>query len=381
MRTGSDVGLNGLGGTVARRGAQPTTDGLVLHVIPADLARGAQTRAREMRDALDGETSRHRVLSIFETTDAAGLADHSIGADARSRSHFISIAALRSLRKHFAAEQPSVVVAYGSESLRYAALARRGSTQLVYSKTGVIEENLSRTRLRYHGWLARHADHVAAVSSETAEEAAAILHVPRERITMVSNGRDPSKFTPGRPPEQPRPRLLWVGHVTATKRPDLFLEVVAELRSRDLDFAATLVGDGPELERLRPRARAAGVELLGRRVDVDVVMRSADIFVFTGERSGEGLPGVLIEASLCALPIVTTDVPGARDVVIHDLTGYVVNRTAAAVAHRVASLVEDEQLRQDMGQHGRHRSKDLFTVASSAARWKALLNDLLATDA
>lgn len=360
---------------------RPPAKAVIIHVVPADLARGAQTRAKEMRDALEDEHTLHRVLSIFSTPDPAGLVDDALEVTVGRHSRQFSVGAIRALRRYLAEEQPPVIIAYGSEALRYCTLAKPSASRLVYSKTGVMAENLSWLRLSLHRWFARNADHVAAVSSETAREAETLLNVPGRRITMVSNGRDPEKFAPAAATNRPHARLLWIGHVTATKRPDVFLDVAAELRSRGFDFDATLVGDGPELDGLRERARSAGVELLGRRHDVDEVMRSSDIFVFTGERSGEGLPGVLIEASLSALPIVTTDVPGAKDVVSHGSTGLVVgDGTVASMADGVARLLEDEHRRQDMGRKGRRRSTELFTVASSAARWRALLADLVATE-
>ena len=60
---------------------------------------------------------------------------------------------------------------------------------------------------------------------------------------------------------------------------------------------------------------AHGVELLGPRSDVPELLRSADVFVFTSLPTGEGMPGVLIEAGLSGLPAVSTPVPGAATVV------------------------------------------------------------------
>lgn len=349
----------------------------VIHVVPADLARGAQKRASELRRSLDDGQLAHRVLSIFAVPEPAGLVDQSLSVRPMRRSMFVSPLALHRLRRFLVCERPAVLIAYGSEALRYCSLVRPRSIQLIYSKTGVMDDAARMPRVRAHGWLARGADHLAAVSTETADEAARLLRIPRDRITMVSNGRDPDEFHPA---EDRRPgpvRLIWIGHLTQTKRPDLFIGLVAELRRRNHDLEAFVVGDGPTLDTLREPASAHGVVLMGRRHDVAERLRHADIFVFTGQRDGEGLPGVLIEASLSGLPIVTTDVPGARDVVADGKSGFVAPRTTAGLADAVERLIQEEDLRTRMGAEGRRRSEESFTLAASAERWRAVMASVI----
>ena len=68
----------------------------------------------------------------------------------------------------------------------------------------------------------------------------------------------------------------------------------------------------------------------------------------------EGAPRVLIEAAACARPIVTTDVPGCRDIVIHQENGLLVEaKNASALAESIARLAADPGLRQRMGKRGR----------------------------
>ena len=57
------------------------------------------------------------------------------------------------------------------------------------------------------------------------------------------------------------------------------------------------------------------IEVLGRRSDVPEILSQADVFLFTSLEEGEGMPGVLIEAGFAGLPVVTTEVPGARTVI------------------------------------------------------------------
>jgi glycosyltransferase involved in cell wall biosynthesis len=201
------------------------------------------------------------------------------------------------------------------------------------------------------------------VSEEMVEEARELLGVP---ALLIPNGRDHEQYVPG--PGADPPRAVFVGELNPAKRPELFCDVVREVRGHGTQLDAIVVGDGP----LRPRLR--GVELLGRRDDVPDVLAGSDLLVFTG-KGIEGMPGVLIEAGLCGLPVVTTDVPGARSVVEDGVTGFVVADPVELVEH-VDRLARDAELRRRMGAAGRERCLERFTVEASARRWRALLDAL-----
>lgn len=72
---------------------------------------------------------------------------------------------------------------------------------------------------------------------------------------------------------------------------------------------------------------------------------------------GEGLPLALAEAAAAGRPIVTTDTPGCREVVVDGVNGFLVPvGDSAQLADRVAQLLADRELRCRMGQAGRERA-------------------------
>ncbi len=92
------------------------------------------------------------------------------------------------------------------------------------------------------------------------------------------------------------------------------------------------------------------------------------------------MPGVLIDAGLAGLaglPVVTTDVPGARDVVVNGETGFV--RDPAdheGLVSAVASLCEDASLRDRMGRAARGRCTTRFSLQASVGAWRDLTLEL-----
>jgi glycosyltransferase involved in cell wall biosynthesis len=82
------------------------------------------------------------------------------------------------------------------------------------------------------------------------------------------------------------------------------------------------------------------------------MLASANVVCLPSYR--EGLPTVLIESSASARPVITTDVPGCRDAVDHNITGLLVNpRDVPALANAIRKLVTDPALRLKMGVAGR----------------------------
>ena len=352
----------------------------VVHLLPLDAARGAQAYARSLRDALAADGDEHRTMTLFASSPAALRADLSLNVPAgRWRAGGFDPRAAIRLRRALLALAPDVVVAHGGEALKYAALVRRPGVRLVYLKIGLTEVRL-RSRLQGHlyGILAGRADAVVAVSDEMKEEAVRLLRLPAERITVIPNGRDPGLYRPGDGRSAGEPvRLAFVGYLAPAKRPELFCDVVRSLRERGYPVDAVLIGDGPLLDSLAPRARTAGVKLLGRRGDVGALLSNCDVLLFTGT-AWEGMPGVLIEAGLCGLPAVTTDVPGARTVVEHEETGVVVGLDdREALVEGAARLVADPELRRRMGAAARGRCLERFTIQASARRWQAVLDGVL----
>ena len=83
---------------------------------------------------------------------------------------------------------------------------------------------------------------------------------------------------------------------------------------------------------------------------------------------GEGVPKALIEAAASGRPIVTTDVPGCRDIVRHEWNGLVVPpRDVTALADAIGRLIEDRELRTTMGRRGRSLVENEFALGRVVA--------------
>jgi glycosyltransferase involved in cell wall biosynthesis len=100
--------------------------------------------------------------------------------------------------------------------------------------------------------------------------------------------------------------------------------------------------------------------------------------VFPSRPAGEGMPGVLIEAGLSGVPVVATDVPGVRTIVVDGETGLIVpERDGAGLTTAVARLLDDDALRLRLGTTARQRCVEQFSIESVCRIWSGLIEPLL----
>ena len=104
------------------------------------------------------------------------------------------------------------------------------------------------------------------------------------------------------------------------------------------------------------------VEWLGRVEDMPALLSQAAIIVYPSYY-GEGIPRVLLEACAAGRPIVTTDHPGCREAVTHDLNGLLVPiKDVNATMMAIEKLLNSRVLRDDMGELSRQRAVNEFDI-------------------
>jgi glycosyltransferase involved in cell wall biosynthesis len=186
------------------------------------------------------------------------------------------------------------------------------------------------------------------------------MGVPEDRLRLIRGaGVDTEVFTPvlESPPEPVTvllsARMLWAKGVGE------FVEAARLLTQAGVKARFVLVGDpdpgnpaSVPVTVLRAWHGENGVEWRGHRDDMPGVFHTAHIACLPSYR--EGLPKVLLEAAACGLPIVTTDVPGCREIVRDGDNGFLVPvRDAQALAVALRSLINNAALRAKMGQRAR----------------------------
>jgi glycosyltransferase involved in cell wall biosynthesis len=163
-----------------------------------------------------------------------------------------------------------------------------------------------------------------------------------------------------------------------------FLEAAVELGTRFPQAYFLLVGErlpsdhDASIEReLHDAQKILGARLVapGYRADVAELLGAMDLFCLPSYR--EGMPRSIIEAMMMDLPVVATDIRGAREEVIPGETGLLVpTRDAAALTRAMETLVSDPERSRQMGRAGRQRALGLYDERRVIARQIEIIGTL-----
>lgn len=145
----------------------------------------------------------------------------------------------------------------------------------------------------------------------------------------------------------------FIGRITQIKRPDRFLDVVADVKLRGIDLHFIVAGAGELLQYCQDRAEYENlpVTFLGWREDVETVLAAADFVLLTSDN--EGTPLSLIQAGMVGIPVVATNVGSTNEIVVNGETGLLSDLSVGQLADAVAKVATDSALRAKMGTAGK----------------------------
>lgn len=157
-----------------------------------------------------------------------------------------------------------------------------------------------------------------------------------------------------RDPQNPRRIIGVVGEISYEKGHRFLLEGFAKVHQRHPDTLLVVVGNNREdyVLKMRDYAKELGIAediaWAGYRGDIEHVMRAFDIYVCPSLR--ESLPLTVLEAMAAARPVVSTNVGGLPEIMVHEETGLVIPpKDSDAIASSVLRLLDSPQFAMEMG--------------------------------
>ncbi|NLX97683.1 MAG: glycosyltransferase [Rhodopirellula sp.] len=212
--------------------------------------------------------------------------------------------------------------------------------------------------------------------------------LPSEKFAVIPNGIDPPPAVSTTREQAldelglPRNARLvgFIGRLWPQKRVKDAIWAADLLKVIRDDVHLLIFGDGPQRERLlRYRDQVEirdKVHLLGQRDDVARFLPHFDVLWSTSEYEGQS--NAIMEAMGNAVPVVATDIPGTRDLVVHEVTGYLVPLgDRAAFARQTNILLGDKSLAERLGGAGRDRMRNAFSVTGMVQRYADLYREVL----
>jgi len=241
---------------------------------------------------------------------------------------------------------------------------------------------LKRAAIKLHhramSWPTRH---IVAWSQFVKQQMLA-TGISDRKVTVAFGGIDTARFKPDR-----SVRKEWVKRFNLSeedtivstisflrriKNPQTILEACGLLAKRALPFHLFVAGDGEMLPELQNRCRQMGiaerVHWLGKFPQPETLLQASDIFVLAS--IGEAFGFVTVEAMACGVPVVASRAGATPELVQDGATGLLVNPLDPdAFADAIERLLENRDLRRQMGARGPAIVRDRFQVDKAVENW------------
>jgi len=301
----------------------------------------------------------------------AGLRLIPIKFQRSGRNPFSDFMTIRSLIRIYRTEQPDLIHHVSLKPILYGSIAARfsGISNVINAMTGLgyvfSSENFFARFIRFLiSPLLRSIFSARKTMTifqnwddlKTLEDRNLVKH--EQAIIIRGSGVDPDIYVPGENSTD-IPQVILVARMLWDKGVGEFVQAAKLILAKGTSARFILIGDADtenpaaiSVEQLKIWQDEKSIEWWGRRSDVPEILQRSTIACLPSYR--EGMPKFLLEAASAGLPIVTTDVPGCREVVINDENGYLVPpRNSEALADAIEKLLNDKTLRREMGRKGR----------------------------
>lgn len=296
-----------------------------------------------------------------------------------------NLSGLLALRRWLKTHPVDVINTHSSTDTWLAALAVHSSGKqapIVRTRhiSSPIPHNLA-TRWLYQ----RASRHIVTTGERLREQLIGVNSFNPAAITSVPTGVDTAHFVPGDKARaraqlglpQDVPIVGIVATLRSWKGHRYLVEAFAALP--DSRTRLLIVGDGPVREALQAQIEQLGladrVILPGNQRDVLPWLQAMDVFTLPSY-ANEGVPQAILQAMLCALPIVTTTVGSILEAVQHEQTGLIVEpQNAAALRQAIQRLLADPELRQKLGSAARERALARFGFEVMVERMETIFRN------
>lgn len=229
-------------------------------------------------------------------------------------------------------------------------------------------------------------DRFIVVSRGLEDYLVASIRIPPERIALIYNGVDPSKFLPRQTTEVEAEQTAaaqsgetvigTIGRMKEVKNQRLlvkaFVGLVHERPDRQSKIRLVMVGDGPLREEIMSDLREARLEELssfpGSCDNIAEILRDIDVFVLPSRN--EGISNTILEAMATGLPVVATRVGGTPEIVLDGITGTLTNdNDVSGLMSAISKYLEDPELRRRHGLAARERVQASFSLDSMVGKY------------
>jgi glycosyltransferase involved in cell wall biosynthesis len=352
----------------------------ILVIIQRLQLRGAEIFASQLARELQLAGNTVHVLYLFSSSVA--LRDQFtdltfVSLNANEQNRFLDFPAYKRLRQIIANGDYDVVQANAGDTLKYCALSRmiyRWKTPLVYRVASKMSERMKSAVVRsFNRWLLRQCDRFVTVSNNSRTDLLQLFSPAKDRIDVISIGTYLfDDISPSVSRRSDEPVFIHIGSFVYEKNHKFLVNVFNAYFRKFKKGYLWLLGDGVLRTEVESQVKLLQLQdrivFWGYRNDAIGMLKSADVFIMTSVL--EGMPGVILEALSCKVPVITSAVAGIPEVVVNEVNGYcLTDLNEENFVTCMQSLAENSSIREKFKAAGRRRIEEEFLMPHIAKRF------------
>ena len=333
----------------------------VLHLIQRSQLRGAEIFASQLASHINKSGNTAVMVSLFPGNADLPFNGDVISLDGNSKGRLHDIKAWKKLAEVIREEQPDVIQANAGDTLKYAVFSKilyRWKQPIVFRNASTISLYIKTWSHKvWNAFLFHFVHKIISVSNTSALDFSKLFPQYKNKVITIPIGIEHGESTRGVDGKAPQrvqlnglgPRIVHVGGFTFEKNHPGLLEIFHLVLSKEPAASLYLVGDGPLKQKTEQIAFEKGlssnVKFCGFQSNAMQYIRGADVVVLPSII--EGLPGVLLEAFYCKIPVVAYDVGGIKEIVINNETGRLIPK---GDVHSFANAIVEALQKSDKNQ-------------------------------
>ncbi|MBX0333246.1 glycosyltransferase family 4 protein [Pontibacter sp. HSC-14F20] len=367
----------------------------VLQLVTKRQYRGAEVFAANLSRELIKKDISVIFAGLYSAPDNPLEVEGALNIDlGGTKSKLISLTLLFSLLKLVNREQPDIIQANGSDTLKYAASLKylKPNLPITYRNISIISTWIGKNKIKQAIYQTLFApfDYVTCVGEAARQDFIHTIGFAPDKVSVINRG------IPMHAVDKTAARLklieefkfsdnvkivTHVGNFSPEKNHVFLLNVFEYLKQKESSVKLVLWGEGVLLEEIRKDIASRGLKdtvfLGGFNSKIQDVIAGSDLFALCSII--EGVPGVIMEAAAQRVPAIAVDVGGVKEVVQNGKTGILIpHHDSKIFAEEVLKLLGNNSIRESMGNSAFQLAKECYDPTTNLRKFISLYETMQA---
>lgn len=360
----------------------------VLQLIQKPQLRGAEIFACQLSKEFADRGTHVDIVYLFEHDNFALEFDlNFISLHASHSSRLWDLKAYRRLNKIIREGQYDIVQANASDTLKYAVTSKLlfgWKAQIIFRNASLMGRLMHSTFQKlYNRWLLSNCRQIISVSENCRQDLIQFFPKAKQVSVTIPSGSylfdDANVKAHARPAEGPV--FLHVGSFVWEKNHEFLVTIFHRYFKMHGMGYLWLVGDGKLKASIEAKVKQLNLEerviFFGSRKDVASFLKSADLFIMPSVV--EGMPGVILEALSCGLPVLASNAGGIPEIIEHEVNGYCIQALIEEdYVICMNTLTTNTDLRARLIKAGKKLIQDSYNMPLIADRFLSCYKNIIA---